>query len=189
VKTVLDLRRTPLEGLLVITPRVFGDRRGFFYESYRASHAEHGIAPMVQVNVSRSARGVLRGLHFQLQQPQAKLISVIRGEVYDVAVDVRPNSATFGKWHAEVLSDSNHRQMYIPVGFAHGFCVLSEEADFLYQCSDYYHPESEVGVRWDDPAIGIEWPIEHPTLSDKDLRNVNLAEIPESRLPTPALRS
>lgn len=184
---MVNIVTTPLEGLLVVTPRVFGDNRGFFYESYRASYSEHGIAPMVQVNVSRSARGVLRGLHYQLEQPQAKLISVIRGEVYDVAVDVRPGSPTFGKWHAEVLSDTNHRQMYIPQGFAHGFCVLSEQADFLYQCSDYYHPASEVGVLWNDRALGITWPVTDPTLSDKDLRNLPLADIPPERLPSLAL--
>lgn len=178
-----EILDTPLAGLKLLKPRVFGDNRGFFFECYRSSIMEQqGWPPMVQANVSRSQKGVLRGLHYQRIQPQAKLITVMRGEVFDVAVDIRPASPTFGQWFGTVLSDQNHLQMYIPIGFAHGFCVLSDEVDFLYQCSDYYCPEGEMGIRWDDPQLAIDWPIQHPVLSPKDEQNGLLRDIPPDRL-------
>jgi dTDP-4-dehydrorhamnose 3,5-epimerase len=159
--------------VLVLEPKVFGDERGFFVETYRENFlAETGLnVDFVQDNQSRSRRGVLRGLHYQLQQPQGKLVRAARGRVFDVAVDVRRGSPTFGQWFGAILDDESHRQMYIPPGFAHGFVVLSEVADFIYKCTDYYHPQSEQGIRWDDPAIGIAWPQEtlyNTKLSDKD---------------------
>jgi len=172
-----------LPGLLLIRPRVFPDSRGFFFEIYRKEHSRHDIEEMLQVNISRSSRGVLRGMHMQMVQPQAKLISVIRGAVYDVAVDLRVGSPTFGKWCGHTLSDENHLQMYIPVGFAHGFCVLSEQVDLLYQCSDYYCPQGELGIPWNDPDIGVEWPIPNPILSPKDENHKRLAELAPERLP------
>lgn len=177
---------TELPGVLIVEPRVFGDHRGFFLETYSAArYREAGIpAPFVQDNHSRSRRGVLRGLHYQLLQPQGKLVGVTRGAVFDVAVDVRRGSPSFGRWVGVTLDDRDHRQLYIPPGFAHGFCVLSEEADFVYKCTDYYHPQSERGVAWDDPAIGIAWPELDVALSDKDRRNPPLAgqpDLPEYR--------
>jgi dTDP-4-dehydrorhamnose 3,5-epimerase len=180
----VEVLPTPLPGLLILKPRVFGDRRGYFWESYRQEYTAHGIPSLVQVNLSRSHRGVLRGLHFQWARPQAKLVSVVRGEVFDVAVDIRRGSPHFGRWYGQRLSDQNQLQMFVPVGFAHGFCVLSEEADFLYQCSDYYDPTSEVGVLWNDPRLAIDWPLDEPILSDKDLQNSLLEALPETFLPT-----
>ncbi len=176
---------TDLPGVLLIEPRVFGDARGFFLESYhRERYREVGIeAPFVQDNQSRSRRGVLRGLHYQLERPQGKLVRVSRGEVFDVAVDVRRGSPTFGRWVGCVLDDRSHRQMYIPAGFAHGFCVLSEEADFSYKCTDYYHPQSEQGIAWDDPDIGVRWPDMECLLSDKDRQNPRLHQQQPERLP------
>ncbi len=176
---------TNLPGVVVIEPQVFGDQRGFFLETYQAErYRAAGItATFVQDNHSRSRRGVLRGLHFQLRHPQGKLVQVMRGEVFDVAVDIRRGSPTFGHWFGTVLSDENHRQLYIPPGFAHGFCVLSEVADFTYKCTDYYHPEDEGGVFWQDPAIGIDWPVAEPLLSDRDKNQPMLAAIPPERLP------
>lgn len=176
---------TELPGVLIIEPRVFGDRRGFFLESYHEQrYREAGIdVRFVQDNHSRSHRGVLRGLHYQLVQPQGKLVGVVRGEVFDVAVDVRRGSPTFGRWAACVLDDRSHRQLYMPSGFAHGFCVLSKEADFVYKCSDFYHPQSERGILWNDPDIGIEWPDLEMTLSDKDARNPRLVEQAPENLP------
>lgn len=169
----MKLFESPLPGVFVIEPKVFGDQRGFFVETYRESlFREAGIAAsFVQDNHSRSARGVLRGLHLQRVQPQGKLVRVSRGAVFDVAVDVRRDSPHFGKWFGAVLDDVEHRMMYVPPGFAHGFCVLSEVADFNYKCSDYYHPQSEAGVIWNDPDIGIVWPDMGvaPMLSAKDL--------------------
>lgn len=176
---------TALPGVLRIEPRVFGDSRGFFMETYNAArYQEAGIdTTLVQDNHSRSRRGVLRGLHYQLIQPQAKLVRVARGVVFDVVVDIRRGSPHFGQWVGEILDDEKHHQLYIPVGFAHGFCVLSETADFVYKCSDYYHPQSENGIAWDDPAIGIQWPeIDIPwLLSDKDRANPTL--VTQSQLP------
>ncbi len=162
---------TKLGGVVILEPQAFEDARGFFVESY---HAERyaGLSANrsfpVQINHSRSVRGTLRGLHFQHPRAQAKLVWVARGRVFDVAVDVRRNSPTFGRWTGTELSDTNHRQLWIPEGFAHGFCVLSDVADCLYACSDVYAADCEHAVRWNDPEIGIEWPISDPLLSDKD---------------------
>ncbi|OYW22791.1 MAG: dTDP-4-dehydrorhamnose 3,5-epimerase [Planctomycetales bacterium 12-60-4] len=175
----MHVRTTPLAGLVVIEPRVFADARGFFLETFQASRYRDAGLPdeWVQDNLSRSARGTLRGLHYQRHQPQGKLVYVTRGTVWDVAVDVRRNSPTFGRWHAEELSDENHRQMYLPPGFAHGFCVLTEIADFAYKCTDLYRPEDERTLLWNDPAIGIPWPdVEPRILSAKDLKGVSLID-------------
>lgn len=170
---------TAIPEVLRIEPQVFGDARGFFLESFnrRAFRAATGLEPdFVQDNHSRSARGVLRGLHYQLRQPQGKLVRVVRGAVFDVAVDLRRGSPTFGRWVGEVLSEDNHRQLWIPEGFAHGFLVLSDAADFLYKATAYYAPQDERCVAWDDPAIGIAWPLEGaPTLSARDAAAVSLA--------------
>jgi dTDP-4-dehydrorhamnose 3,5-epimerase len=176
---------TDLPGVLLIEPTVFGDARGFFLESYHAQrYAEAGIPDhFVQDNHSRSQRGVLRGLHYQLTHPQGKLVWVTSGEVFDVAVDIRKGSPTFGRWVGVTLSADNHRQLYIPPGFAHGFCVLSETVDFLYKCTDFYHPEDEGGVLWCDPNIGVNWPVTTPVLSEKDQRYPRLVEVPVERLP------
>lgn len=150
-----------IEGLKVITPTVFGDERGYFMETYHyEAYRECGIDQVfVQDNQSASKRGVLRGLHFQKQFPQAKLVRVIKGEVFDVAVDLRPGSATFGKWHGVLLSEENKKQFFIPENFAHGFLVLSDTAEFCYKCTDFYHPDDEGGILYSDPEIGVEWPI------------------------------
>lgn len=167
----MNVIATELPGVLILEPRVFGDHRGFFLETYhRARYQQAGVAEtFVQDNHSRSRRGVLRGLHYQLVQPQGKLVAVTRGTVFDVAVDIRRGSPTFGRWVGVTLDDDNHRQFYVPPGFAHGFCVLSDEADFVYKCTDYYHPDSEHGIAWNDPAIGIAWPELDFTLSEKML--------------------
>jgi dTDP-4-dehydrorhamnose 3,5-epimerase len=177
---------TALPGVLIIEPRVFGDHRGFFLETYSEErYREAGLdARFVQANHSRSRRGVLRGLHYQLIQPQGKLVSVSRGQVFDVAVDVRRGSPTFGQWVSCLLDDETHRQMYIPPGFAHGFAVISEEADFLYQCTDYYHPQSEAGVAWNDPDLAIDWPDLDYTLSEKDLKLPRLKDQVAESLPS-----
>jgi dTDP-4-dehydrorhamnose 3,5-epimerase len=170
---------TALPGVLIIEPQVHGDVRGFFVETWHAQrYAEHGLPErFVQDNHSRSSRGVLRGLHYQLQQPQGKLVRVTQGEVFDVAVDIRRGSPSFGQWAGVRLSGENHRQFYVPPGFAHGFCTLSETADFLYKCTDYYHPQSERGVLWNDPDIGIEWPELDVRLSNKDRNNRRLRDL------------
>lgn len=175
----MKITPTRLPEVLLIEPDVFGDARGFFMESWhRRRFAEAGLdVDFVQDNHSRSGAGVLRGLHYQLQQPQGKLVRVVAGEVFDVAVDIRQGSPTFGQWTGEVLSEDNFRMLYVPPGFAHGFCVLSERADFLYKCTDYYNPGDEYGIAWDDPAIGIEWPGGPFTLSDKDRANKPLADM------------
>ncbi len=166
---------TPLsiEGLILIEPKVFGDSRGYFMETYNYEDFKNaGITDdFVQDNQSASRRGVLRGLHYQINYPQAKLVRVIKGEVFDVAVDIRKGSPTFGKWHGELLSAENKKQFFVPKGFAHGFLVLSEEAEFVYKCSDFYHPEDQDGIYYKDPSIGIDWPIEEGMeiiLSEKD---------------------
>jgi len=176
---------TTLPGVLVLEPKVFGDARGFFLEIWQAErYREAGLpAQFVQDNHSRSRRGVLRGLHYQLVQPQGKLVWVTRGAVFDVAVDIRQGSPHFGRWFGCVLDDENHRQLYIPPGFAHGFCVMSEEADFFYKCTDYYHPQSERGIAWDDPDIGIEWPLQDVALSAKDQQNRRLSAQSAEDLP------
>ena len=176
---------TSLPGCVIIEPQVFGDSRGFFYESYNeAKYREAGIGRrFVQSNVSRSARGVLRGLHYQWPFPQGKLVSVLDGEVYDVAVDIRRGSPTFGQWAGVMLTAENHRHFWIPEGFAHGFCVVSEFATFSYQCTDLYDAKADGGIRWNDPAIGIDWPISAPLLSDKDGKAPLLADVAPDRLP------
>lgn len=181
----MKIIKTKLPGLLIIEPRVFEDQRGFFYESFYASrYQELGIdTPFVQDNLSRSKLGTLRGLHFQLKNPQGKLVTVIRGRVFDVAVDIRQGSSTFGHWFGLELNDSNHLQLYIPEGFAHGFSVLSDEADFFYKCTNYYDPQSEHGIQWNDPAIGIEWQISDPILSKKDQEYPLLKNMPKENLP------
>ena len=151
---------TAIPGVLVVEPTVFGDARGYFMETFEAeAFAQAGIpGPFVQDNQSKSSKGVLRGLHFQVRHTQAKLVRVVRGEVFDVAVDCRPGSGTFGKWVGVILSEENKKQLYVPQGFAHGFLVLSEEAEFTYKCSDYYDPSAEGGIPWDDPTVGVQWP-------------------------------
>jgi dTDP-4-dehydrorhamnose 3,5-epimerase len=171
---------TVIPDVLIFEPKVFGDSRGFFLESYnqRAFQEATGWAPaFVQDNHSGSARNVLRGLHYQIQQPQGKLVRVVAGEVFDVAVDIRRTSPTFGKWVGANLSAENKRQMWVPPGFAHGFLVLSEFAEFLYKTTDFYAPEHECCIRWDDPAIGIQWPLQgEPMLSGKDAQGVSLQQ-------------
>ncbi len=159
-----------LPGILLIDPEVCGDGRGFFIETWSLlRYAEVGVpADFVQDNVSRSCRGTLRGLHLQQPHAQAKLVQVLDGEIFDVAVDVRAGSPTFGQWVSAALSSANHRQIYIPAGFAHGFCVTSDAALFAYKCTDLYHPESEIGIAWDDPDLAIAWPTRAPRLSAKD---------------------
>jgi dTDP-4-dehydrorhamnose 3,5-epimerase len=176
--------RTSIPDVLVLEPKVFGDARGFFLESFnqKAFGEATGVtSDFVQDNHSRSTQGVLRGLHYQLKQPQGKLVRVVRGSVFDVAVDVRHSSATFGKWVGVELSEDNQRQFWVPPGFAHGFLVLSESADFLYKTTDYYAPEHERCIAWNDPAIGIHWPLERlangrPKLSVKDEAGLSLRE-------------
>ncbi len=176
----MTLYPTRLPGVLIIEPTVFGDARGFFKETFHQQRyqEEAGIdLPFVQDNFSRSEKGVLRGLHFQKTKPQGKLVSVNQGAVYDVAVDIQPNSPTFAQYVGVELSDTNHRQLWIPPGYAHGFCVLSDTADFTYKCTDYYCPEDEGGVAWDCPKIAIPWPVENPRLSEKDKHYPTLAEL------------
>ena len=164
--------------VLIIEPDVFGDARGFFMETWhQEKFAEQGInETFVQDNHSRSGKGVLRGLHYQLQQPQGKLVRAINGAVFDVAVDVRRGSPRFGEWVGIELSDDNMRQLYVPPGFAHGFCVLSEQVDFMYKCTQFYAPEDEYGIAWDDPAIGIDWPDIDVVLSERDRQLPTLAQ-------------
>ena len=167
----MKVSHTKLKGCVIIEPRVFGDDRGFFLETFQAVRYEQeaGIdLPFVQDNHSRSARGVLRGLHFQKTKPQGKLVRVVRGEVYDVAVDIRKGSATFGEWEGVILSEGNKKQFWVPPGFAHGFVVLSATADFEYKCTDYYDPSDEGCILWSDPDLNIPWPIANPVLSTKD---------------------
>ena len=177
-----------LEGVRVVMPRAFEDGRGVFMEAYnRRNYEAIGIGDtFVQDNFSRSCQHVVRGLHYQIHHPQAKLVWVLRGEIFDVAVDIRRGSPTFGRWVGEHLSAENHRIMFIPEGFAHGFCVHSPEAEVLYKCSDYYTPDAERGVAWNDPQIGIAWPLPEgtaPMLSDRDRRYAALADRPAGDLP------
>ena len=178
-------RSTDLPGCLVIEPQVFGDERGYFYESFNLDkpHAAGLNLHFMQGNVSRSVQGVLRGLHYQWPKPQGKLVSAVEGEVWDVAVDIRRGSPTFGKWTAVVLSADNKRHFWIPEGFAHGFCVLSEHATFAYLCTQTYDRDADAGIRWNDARIAIDWPIAQPALSDKDARAPFLQDIAEDRLP------
>lgn len=179
----MNVIQTPIPDLLVLEPKLFGDARGFFMESFNASTFQKltGLnVDFVQDNHSRSGRNVLRGLHYQIQQPQGKLVRVVSGTVFDVAVDIRKSSPTFGQWFGVELSDTNHRQFWVPAGFAHGFAVLSDTADFLYKTTDYYAPAFERSVLWSDPEIGIQWPVKGvPQLSAKDLagKRLNQAEV------------
>lgn len=174
---------TAIPGVLVLEPKVFGDARGFFLESFNAQAFKMSTGldvQFVQDNHSRSSKGVLRGMHYQLQQAQGKLVRVVQGEVFDVAVDMRQHSPTFGQWTGVHLSAENHRQFWVPAGFAHGFVVLSEVADFLYKTTDYYAPQHEVCLKWDDPAVGIDWPLPFaPTLSVKDQQGLSWANAPK----------
>ncbi len=175
----MEIIREPLPGLFVIKPNVYKDERGFFLETWQHERfKEIGMnEEFVQDNWSRSSKDVLRGLHFQLKHPQGKLVSVRRGAIYDVAVDIRKNSETFGQWHGEVLSDENHLQIYIPPGFAHGFSVLSEIVDFNYKCTEYYHPDDEGGILWNDSDLKINWKIELPVISEKDQKLLPFSEL------------
>ena len=175
----MKISETPLKNLLRIEPRVFGDARGFFLETYQQTRFQHAGLPatFVQDNQSRSQRGTLRGLHFQSPQPQGKLIFVVRGEIWDVAVDLRSSSSTFGQWYGVTLSETNHWQLYVPEGFAHGFCVVSEIADVIYKCTTAYAPEHEQSLLWNDPDLEISWPIADPLLSLKDQRGSRLKDL------------
>ena len=180
----MDVSDTDLPGVRLLEPDVYVDDRGSFMETWNArDYGHHGISvTFVQDNLSRSREEVLRGLHFQNPRPQAKLISVVAGAVYDVVVDVRLESDTFGEWHGTVLSAENARQLYVPEGYAHGFVATSGEVLFHYKCTDFYHPEADRTVRWDDPQIGIEWPVEDPLLSSKDAGAPLLDEMPREAL-------
>lgn len=174
---------TAIPDVLILEPKLFGDARGFFLESFNANTFKNctGLdVQFVQDNHSRSGKGVLRGLHYQLQQPQGKLVRVVQGEVFDVAVDMRSHSATFGQWAGAHLSADNHRQLWIPPGFAHGFVVLSDTADFLYKTTDYYAPQHEACLKWDDTTVGVQWPLaQAPSLSAKDQQGLSWAEAPK----------
>ena len=176
---------TSIPGILLFEPDMFKDSRGYFMEIFhRKKYAEIGLdRSFVQENFSHSKRGIIRGLHYQLRQPQAKFLYVMRGEIFDVAVDIRRGSPTFGKWFGTNLSDENRRQIFVPEGFAHGFCVLSESADVFYKCTDFYNPGDEYGIFWSDKTIGIDWPIENPFLSEKDSLFKPLKAIAEKNLP------
>lgn len=182
----MKIQETKLPGVLLISPDVFGDHRGYFKETWnRRKFAEAGLdLEFVQDNLSYSRKGILRGLHFQNPQPQGKLVQALQGEVFDVAVDIRKGSPTFGEWFGAVLSAENHLNLYVPPGFAHGFCVLSEMALFAYKCTDFYSPSTEHSIRFDDPDIGINWPLDgQPSLSAKDEKGLLLKDFPEALLP------
>ena len=181
----VKFNKTPLSGVLLIEPDVFEDARGFFMEIFhKEKYAEGGIGrSFVQDNHTHSRHGTLRGLHYQLRHAQAKLIYVTTGEIFDVAVDIRRGSPTFGQWTGTKLSSENRRQIFVPEGFAHGFCVLGKTADVIYKCTDLYIPGDEYGIFWADPALGIDWPIKTPVLSEKDKQNPKLDQIPEDHLP------
>lgn len=181
----MKLIETGLPGCVVVEPQVFGDERGFFFESFNHDRlAAHGLAPrFVQGNVSSSVRGVLRGLHYQWPNPQGKYVSVLEGEVWDVAVDIRRGSPHFGRWTAVLLSAGNRRHFWIPEGFAHGFVALSERALFTYLCTATYDPAADANIRWNDGDLAIDWPVAEPQLSPKDAKAPLLADIPAERLP------
>jgi len=181
----MNIQETKLPGVLILEPKVFSDDRGYFFETWNSTRYEQtGIqGPFVQDNISFSKKGILRGLHFQQPQSQGKLIQVLSGQVVDVVVDIRAGSPTYGQWIGEVLSESNHRQMYVPPGFAHGYCVTSETALFSYKCTDFYNPATEHGIIWNDPDIGIEWPTAQPVLSKKDAVYPRLKEFQPENLP------
>jgi dTDP-4-dehydrorhamnose 3,5-epimerase len=180
----MNIQTCELEGLLIIQPKVFGDARGFFMETWnQRDYRQHGLAwEFVQDNLSLSRRGTLRGLHFQNPHPQAKLLQVLEGEVFDVAVDIRRSSSTFGRWYGLVLSAANKLQFFVPPGFAHGFAVLTDTALFHYKCTDFYSPTDETGLRWDDADIAIQWPFKEPLLSPRDAKALRLSELPPERL-------
>jgi dTDP-4-dehydrorhamnose 3,5-epimerase len=179
---VLD---TGLDGVVIIEPSVYGDERGFFQESWKASsYGSHGLpVAFEQANVSRSVKGVLRGLHYQYRQPQGKLVSVMEGRIFDVAVDIRPGSKSFGQWAGVELSAENHRQLYIPEGFAHGFIVVSDTALFHYHCTTEYAPQYDAAIAWNDPDIAVKWPMQPEAISGKDRIAPLLRDVPEDRLP------
>lgn len=183
----MKITETPLPGVMLLEPRVFGDERGFFLETYRESWQESLGVPggFVQDNHSRSSKGVLRGLHYQLNRPQGKLVRVTRGRVFDVAVDIRLGSPHFGRWFGVELDDVDHRMLYIPPGFAHGFVVVSEQADFVYKCTEYYDALSDRGIAWDDPELAIAWPLEGltPQISAKDATHPRLDKQEPAQLP------
>ena len=181
----MNVKETKLSGVLIVEPDVFADERGFFLETWSTTrYEEAGIpGPFVQDNVSLSRKGILRGLHFQHPQSQGKLVQILSGEVVDVAVDIRVDSPTFGQWISEVLSGTNHRQIYVPPGLAHGYCVTSETALFSYKCTDFYDPATEGGIIWNDPDLGIDWPVDEPLLSPKDAGYPRLKDISRDKLP------
>jgi dTDP-4-dehydrorhamnose 3,5-epimerase len=189
----MKVTQTKLAGVLIFEPAVFGDARGWFVETFSGKRYEEAVRqcspqaglklPFVQDNVSFSEKNVLRGLHFQYPHSQGKLVQALSGEVFDAAVDIRVGSPTFGQWFGETLSAENHKQMYIPPGFAHGFCVLSDTALFSYKCTDYYNPVTEGGIIWNDPDIGITWPVDIPKVSKKDANYTLLKDIPKNKLP------
>jgi dTDP-4-dehydrorhamnose 3,5-epimerase len=181
----MNVYKTPLDGMLILEPRVFDDDRGFFIETYNEKRYQDAGIPVsfVQDNLSFSRKDTLRGLHYQHPHDQAKLVHVLKGHVFDVTVDIRYGSPTFGRWFGVHLSDENVRQLFVPAGLAHGFCVVSDTALFSYKCSDFYAPECERGVLWSDPDLGIDWPVEEPILSDKDAKYPRLKDVPVDRLP------
>lgn len=181
----MNIIPTPIQDLMLIDPTSHNDERGFFLETFQAERYQRLLKQdiyFVQDNLSRSSKNVLRGLHYQIKQPQDKLVTVIRGSVFDVAVDIRTDSSTFGQWFGVILNDENHYQLFIPKGFAHGFCVLSEIVDFHYKCSDYYNPEAEQGIRWSDSSLAINWPLQAPIISSKDKNYACLKNIPPELL-------
>jgi dTDP-4-dehydrorhamnose 3,5-epimerase len=175
----LKVQKTKLPGVVVLHPNVFADQRGFFMETYnQVFFGAQGLPDhFVQDNHSRSSRGVIRGLHYQYPQWQGKLVRVINGEIFDVAVDIRRDSPDFGKWVGVYLSETNHQQLYVPPGYAHGFCVVSDIADVVYKCTTVYKPQDDAAIRWDDSEIGIKWPIDNPLVSDKDMQAPLLSEV------------
>lgn len=175
----MNIIKTKLSGVVIVEPKVFGDSRGFFKEIFhKQRYAEAGICTeFVQDNYSRSSKGVLRGMHFQKKKPQGKLIQCLRGEILDVILDIDKNSSTYGQYESIKLSDENHRQIYMPPGYAHGFCVLSEMADISYKCTEIYDPNDEGGVAWNDPNVDIKWPVPDPVLSAKDLNHPHLKDL------------
>ena len=181
----MNAKETKLPGVLILEPDVFSDERGFFLETWKSTRYENiGIrGPFVQDNVSFSKKAVLRGLHFQYPQQQGKLVQVLSGRVVDVVVDISVGSPTFGQWVSEVLSDANHIQIYIPPGFAHGYCVTSKTAIFAYKCTDFYNPAAEAGIIWNDPDLNIDWPMKKPILSPKDANYPRLKDLPLDKLP------
>ena len=181
----MKIIKTELADVKIFEPKVFSDTRGYFLETWQKKKYEAAGIDLnfVQDNVSASQKGVLRGLHYQYPHPQGKLVQVLAGTVFDVAVDIRLGSETFGKWVSVELSETNHRQLYVPAGFAHGFCVISDKAIFSYKCTDYYDPAAEGGIIWDDSDINIDWPVEKPELSEKDSKYPRLADVPTGKLP------